>query len=391
MGGDGTRVVVIGGGICGSAVALALAKAGFEVTVCEAHPYAAADIGAFLTLASNGMLALAQLDAAAAVADVGFPLTEMRLLDESGGQIALGPLGDHEHPLTRFRCLRWGQLVATLQAQVRQREIELRHGARLVGVVEDAQAVTARFDDGTSLTADLLIGADGLNSTVRTLIDPDARQPRYAGQRVFYGYADEATDAAAAHTAAQITMIRGSRSAFGYAASPGGQTYWFARLSDRELTPQEIAGTTPEHWRADLLDALRGDATPAAGIVAATGDDLKATNARDLPDLRRWATDRMLLIGDAAHAASPATGQGASMALEDAVILAKALRDVGDRGPALELYERIRRPRVDHNIAVSARLTAGEQATQAPSTSNAATYTDAHVRDQLEWDLPLTK
>jgi 2-polyprenyl-6-methoxyphenol hydroxylase-like FAD-dependent oxidoreductase len=380
MVGETTRVLVIGGGISGAAAALALGKAGFAVTVCEAHPYAAADLGAFLTLASNGMLALGQLDAATAVAEVGFPLTHLGILDQTGAEVATTPLGEHQDPLAQFRCLRWSELTAVLQTQVRLRGIRLLHGARLVNVVADARAVTAWFDDGTSIAADLLIGADGLNSTARTLIDPHAARPRYAGQRVFYGYTGEA---AAPHAPGRITMVRGSQSAFGYAVSPSAQTYWFARVPGSELTPEQITGTSPDQWRAELLAVLRPDATPAADIVAATGDQLMVTNASDLPDVRRWSTERMLLIGDSAHAASPATGQGASMAIEDAVILAKALRDSDEPSQAFQLYERIRRPRVDQNIAVSARLTAGHRPAPQPSPSPDPVH-------QLNWNTRLT-
>lgn len=384
MVGDTTQVLVIGAGISGTAAALALAKAGFAVTVCEAHPHSATDLGAFLTLASNGMLALAQLDAASAVSEVGFPLTQMRILDQDGAEVATMPLGQHQDRLARFRCLRWGELSAALQAQVRRREIPLRHGARLVTVVEDARAVTAWFDDGTSVGADLLIGADGLNSTVRTLIDPQAARPRYAGQRVFFGYTGEA---APPHAPERITMVRGRQSAFGYAVSPQAETYWFARLPAEELAPDQIAETPPEQWSAQLLAAVRPDATPAGDIVAATGDRLMVTNARDLPDLRRWSTSRMLLIGDAAHAASPATGQGASMAIEDAVVLAKALRDSNQRDQAWRLYEQTRRPRVEQNIAVSARLTSGQQPAPAARPSPGA---DPDLMWQLDWNTPLT-
>jgi len=380
---DTNEVLVIGGGIAGTAAALALDRAGLHVTLCEAHPRAAGDIGAFLTLASNGMLALAQLEAAVPISQVGFPLTEMCILNSDGAEIMTRPLGEHQDPLTRFRCLRWRELAAALQAEVRKRGIELRHGAEIVAAVEDSRGVTATFDDGTTTTADLLIGADGLNSTVRTLIDPQAVSPRYAGQRVFYGYTGAADPP---HAPARITMVRGQGSAFGYTVSPDAQTFWFARLPGAALSPEQITGTPPGQWRDELLAVLRPDATPAADIVAATGDELLVTNATDLPSVRRWSTDRMLLIGDAAHAASPATGQGASMAMEDAVLLAKALRDSDERAPALTLFERIRRPRVEQNIAASAALSAG-QPPRPPA--RPAAGDDSELRSQLDWNTPL--
>ncbi|MFJ1709281.1 FAD-dependent monooxygenase [Kitasatospora sp. NPDC088346] len=355
------RIMVIGGGIAGTAVALGLHKAGFGVTVHEAHPDSGADTGAFLTLASNGMRALAQLDAAALVAGLGFPLTAMNVLDESGHELAAVPLGEHEHPLTRYRCLRRAALGAALQREVRRRGIPIRHAARLVGVAERSEDVTVTFADGSSATADLVIGADGLHSAVRGRLDPDGAGPEYAGQRVFYGYTADAV-VPPDSPSDRITMVRGSATAFGYAVSPAGETYWFARVPGPPATAEELAGTTPDAWREQLLPLLRADRTPAAGIVAATGEQLMVTNALHLGPGGRWHGPRTVLIGDAAHAASPATGQGASMALEDAVVLAKALRDARSPAAALERYELLRRPRTERNIEVSGRLTAARSA-----------------------------
>ncbi|OEV12946.1 FAD-dependent oxidoreductase [Streptomyces nanshensis] len=348
------RILIIGGGIAGTAAALALDKAGFGVTVHEAHPDSGADIGAFLTLASNGMLALAQFGAAEAVARRGFELTAMRLTGDTGAVVSTVPLGETGDPLRRFRCLRRAELCAALREVAVSRGIEIRQGERFVTAVEDADGVTAEFADGTTARGDLLLGADGIHSVVRPLTDPEAAAPRYAGQRVFYGYS---TEAAPPHEPGRIEMLRGSSSAMGYTVSPGGETYWFARVSADELSEDEIAGTTPAQWRERLLPLLRPDATPAADIVEATDGRLMVTNASDLASVGRWRTPRMLLVGDAAHAASPATGQGASMALEDAVVLAKSLRDAPDTASALEQYEELRRPRVERNIVNSARLT----------------------------------
>jgi 2-polyprenyl-6-methoxyphenol hydroxylase-like FAD-dependent oxidoreductase len=398
-------ILIIGGGIAGTATALALQKAGLEATVYEAHPDSAEDIGAFLTLASNGMRALAQVDAAEAVAAVGFPLTAMRVVDGSGALVADVPLGDHDVPPTRFRCLLRGELNQALQREARRRGIGIRHSARLVGCEEGPAGVTVTFADGSSATGDLLIGADGLNSTVRTLVHPAAPGSRYAGQRVFYGYTD---DAAPETGPERITMVRSHRAAFGYAVSPAGEVHWFARVSGDPVPVAEIAHRAPKEWRDELVPLLRGDDTPAADIVAATGDRLMVTNACDLPLGTPWRSARTVLVGDAAHAASPATGQGASMALEDAVVLAKALRDTGTTQAALALYEQLRRPRVDHNTTASARLTAGEgangvdavpdddrrrqgqQQSQERAPQRPVSHIDAELTRQLDWDTRLS-
>ena len=381
-----TRILVIGGGIAGAATALALHKAGFDVAVHEAHPDTAGDIGAFLTLASNGMRALAQLDASDAVTALGFPLRSMRVLDDQGSEVAHVPLGEADDALLRYRCLRRGELSAALQAEVVRRGIGLSHGARLVSVENGADEVTARFADGSVATGDLLIGADGLNSIIRRSIAPGA-EPVYAGQSVFYGYTRSAP---AAEETGHITMVRGSTAAFGCAVSPDGEAYWFARVGGQAVPAEELAHPVPSRWREQLVELLRHDPTPAAGIVAASTDGIMATNATEIPLGTPWRSGRTLIVGDAAHAASPATGQGASMALEDAVILAKSLRDTPDADSALSLYEACRRPRVEHNITASGEISRGTRTPprtgRAPSPQRPG---DDTLARQLDWDVDM--
>jgi 2-polyprenyl-6-methoxyphenol hydroxylase-like FAD-dependent oxidoreductase len=289
-------------------------------------------------------------------------------------------MGEVSDPLLHYRCLRRGDLNTALQSEARRRGIPVRHGARLVSVEDGPDKVTAHFADGTTATGDLLIGADGLNSAVRRSISPRT-QPLYAGQYVFYGYTRAVSPPGAD---ACITMVRGSGAAFGYAVSPEGEAYWFARVSGDPLPAEELAQGTAAHWRDLLLPLVRQDATPAADLVAATGDDLMVTNATEIPTGTAWRSGRTLLLGDAAHAASPATGQGASMALEDAVVLAKSLRDAPDTAAALTLYETLRRPRVEHNITVSGNISRGT-----PTPSAAARPSDEDLARLLEWDADL--
>ncbi|KUL38919.1 monooxygenase [Streptomyces sp. NRRL F-4489] len=385
-----THILVIGGGIAGTATAMALHKAGFDVTVHEAHPDTAEDIGAFLTLASNGMRALAQLDASDAVASVGFPLRSMRVLDGQGAELAHVPLGEADDARLRYRCLRRGELNAALQGEAMRRGIGFSHGTRLVSVENGPEQVTAHFGDGSVATGDLLIGADGLNSTVRRSFAPGT-EPVYAGQSVFYGYT---RNAVVAQDTDLLTMVRGSTGTFGYALSPDGETYWFARVTGPALASDELGHPAPSHWRERLVELLRQDATPAADIVASSSDGIMATNATEIPPGTPWRSGRTLIVGDAAHAASPATGQGASMALEDAVILAKALRDAPGPESAFALYETCRRPRVEHNTTVSGQISRGTRTP--PSTAAGRTPSPSPQRPgddtlaaQLDWDVDL--
>ncbi|MEF3113616.1 FAD-dependent oxidoreductase [Streptomyces chrestomyceticus] len=379
------RILVVGGGIAGTATALALHKAEFDVVVHEAHPDSAEDIGAFLTLASNGMRALAQLGAADAVTSVGFPLRSLRLLDDRGSEVAHAPMGEADDALLRYRCLRRGELNAALQAEAVRRGVPIVHGARLVSFENGPHRVSARFADGSDATGDLLIGADGVHSTLRRSIAPGV-EPVSAGQRVFYGYTRSAP---VADETGHITMVRGSNASFGYAVSPDRETYWFARVATETL-PAEEPVSGPSRRREQLVALLRADATPAADIVAASTDGIMATNATEIPPGIPWHSGRTLIIGDAAHAASPATGQGASMALEDAVVLAKSLRDAPDAERAFALYEACRRPRVEHNITVSGQISRGTRTP--PRTGSAPSPRrpgDDALIAQLDWDTDL--
>ncbi|MFH8336650.1 FAD-dependent oxidoreductase [Streptomyces sp. AM6-12] len=381
-----TRVLVIGGGIAGSAAALGLHRAGLDVRVYEAHPGADQDAGAFLTLASAGMRALTQLEAGRAVTAIGFPLTSLRLLDAAGTELAHVPLGEVAEPGLRYRCLRRAELNSALQQEVSRRGIRLVRGARLTSVTGGPGGVTARFADGGTAGGELLIGADGLNSTVRRALAPEVR-PGYAGQRVFYGRTPGAPGTGGSGV---ITMVRGSTSAFGYAQAPAGETYWFARVGGDPL-PERGPGARSAVPREELLPLLRADPTPAAALVAACPGPVMVTNATEMPLGTRWHTGRVLLVGDAAHAASPATGQGASMALEDAVVLAKALRDLPDPERAFEAYERHRRPRVEHNITVSGGISRGTHAPARPAApDHRPDHQDEELIRQLDWDTPLS-
>ncbi|MET8976909.1 FAD-dependent oxidoreductase [Streptomyces sp. NPDC004539] len=383
-----TRVLVVGGGIAGAASALALDRAGLDVEVFEAHPDSAEDLGAFLTLASNGMRALRELGATDAVTAIGFPLRAIRLLEATGAEAAHAPMGEAHDPSLNFRCLRRGEFAVALQEEAVRRGIAVRYGARLTRVEDGADGITAHFDDGSTATGDLLLGADGLGSVVREAVAPGTA-PGYAGQYVFYGYTKDVAPAADTDC---FTMVRGSGAAFGFACSPDGETYWFARVGGDPLTEQAIAEGTPADWRDLLVPLLRKDDTPAAAMVAGTPDHLMVTNATELPVGMPWRSGRALILGDAAHAASPATGQGASMALEDAVVLAKCLRDLPDTDTALARYEALRRPRVEHNIVTSGAMSRGTYtATDANGRPVGKTRPgDDTLAELLDWEADIT-
>jgi 2-polyprenyl-6-methoxyphenol hydroxylase-like FAD-dependent oxidoreductase len=141
-------------------------------------------------------------------------------------------------------------------------------------------------------------------------------------------------------------MIFGRHAFFGYVVDPGGGTVWFANVPRAKVSAAERAATTEEQWRRRLIDLFAADRGPAAELIAAGRLELAGDNTHDLPRVPFWHRGAMVIVGDAAHAPSPTSGQRAPMAADGAVVLAKCLRDLPDVPQALATYERPRRRRV---------------------------------------------
>jgi 2-polyprenyl-6-methoxyphenol hydroxylase-like FAD-dependent oxidoreductase len=339
-----SKVIIAGGGVAGTATALALLRAGIEAEVYEAHPSGGADAGAFLTVMRNGMVALAGIGAAEAVDAVSFPARAVTLLDGEGRRLGHRPIEGPARSLTR------AALYRALQELAQARGVRVHHGKLMTGASGGPDGVEVSFADGSRASGDVLVGADGIHSRTRRLIDPDAPEPRYSGQHVVYGYVPGNP---AGLDPDEYHMIRGSRAFFGVTVPGGdGRTWWFARI--RGEGP--AAGLRPDQWRDLVLQMCRDDATPAHALIAASGTDIVGGDSYDIPTTPHWHNARMVLAGDAAHAAVPAAAQGASMAIEDAVALATALHAHDDPATAFAAYEARRRAETEETVAASARL-----------------------------------
>jgi len=173
--------LVVGGGIAGPVVAMALQRAGIPSTIYEANPATSNGVGSFLTVASNGLDALQAIDAHRPVAAAGVRTHRMVISSGSGkvlGEVDAGiPLTDGSTTTTIERA----RLHRALHDEARGRGISIVHGKQLVGVEETEDGVVALFDDGTREEGGFLVGADGIWSSVRTLIDPQAPRPEYTG------------------------------------------------------------------------------------------------------------------------------------------------------------------------------------------------------------------
>jgi FAD-dependent urate hydroxylase len=348
------NAVIIGCGIAGPVAAMALQRAGIDAVIYEAHDGPADFVGSFLNVASNGLDALRTLDAHRQVLTEGFPTPQMVMWSGTGkrlGEVANGlTLSDGTTSVTIKR----GLLHRALRDEAVRRGIRIEVGKRLVGIDDQADGVIARFEDGSHAQGDFLIGVDGLHSRVRQIVDKAAPKPRDTGLLSLGGIA---RNAAVAPTPNTYHMIFGKRAFFGYSARPSGEIYWFANVSRRdEPTRQELSAVTPRAWKRELLDLFADDAGPATMIIESAGDELGAYPIHDMPTVPTWHRGAIALAGDAAHATSPSSGQGASIAIEDAIVLAKCLRDLPGHANAFATYAQLRRARVEKIVKYSARV-----------------------------------
>jgi 2-polyprenyl-6-methoxyphenol hydroxylase-like FAD-dependent oxidoreductase len=342
--------LVVGGGIAGPVAALALRKAGIEPVVYEAYETGAEGVGGTLTVAPNGLDALAIVGADEVVRDVGQPMHHTVMADGHGRRLAefAGLPG-----LPASQALWRSDLYRALHDHAVAHGIAIEHGKRLVDVEEAPGGIVARFADGGVARGDVLIGADGIRSTVRTLIDPGAPGPDHVPLLNLAAVADVAIPG----RPGAGYFVFGRRAFLGYWVQPDGTTAWFANIPDaRPMTVAEARAVAPGQWLARLRDVY-ADEVPAAQLLEHTrADRVHALGSvQIMPALERWHRGRMVLVGDAAHAPSPSSGQGASLAGESAIELARCLRDVGDVPSAFAAYERLRRRRVERVAARAAK------------------------------------
>ncbi|MER5867560.1 FAD-dependent oxidoreductase [Kitasatospora sp. NPDC002040] len=334
------RITVIGGGVAGAATALALRRTGAEVTVHEAYQDPAGAVGSFISLAANGLRGLAALGCLPEVQRRGFAVAEQRMWSATGRLLGAMPRGRLAGDTLRSVTLMRGQLVEALRTEAERAGATLRTGQRLTGLTEHADGVRAEFADGSTTEADLLVGADGLWSATRTLLDPAAPGPAYAG---LYSVSGRAEGVPGDPSVFNLTF--GRSGAFVHLPAPDGSTWWSAQVAAPE--PPDLAAVPQADWPDRLAGLYRHEQLPLA-LLRATTEVHRPTLMHTLPAVPTWHSRRVVLVGDAAHPVG--AGQGASMALEDAVVLAQVLQ----RGGPLAEYDRLRRDRIGRMLKAAA-------------------------------------
>jgi 2-polyprenyl-6-methoxyphenol hydroxylase-like FAD-dependent oxidoreductase len=341
--------LVIGGGVAGPVAALALHRAGIEATVYEAYPTLAEGIGGSIAIAPNGQAALELVGARDAVTAAALPIPRT-VMSFNGKEVAIPPLAG----LPPLAIVRRNDLHRALHEVAQTKGVRIEHGKRLIAVEENPTGVTAQFDDGTAESADVLIGADGIHSTVRTMIDPAAPGAGYTGMLGFEAVIDHTV-----HSDPGVMFFAfGAKAYYLYWALPDGRTHWGANLpQDKPMRLTEARDVPAEEWLRRLRETY-GDDDPGGDLVRRiTPDQLHVTGSLHImPSVPRWHRGRLVLVGDAVHAPSNSSGQGASLAIESAIELARCLRDISDPRAAFATYESRRRPRVERITARAAKV-----------------------------------
>lgn len=338
------HVIVVGGGIGGLTTAIALAQRGHSVDVLERAGELRA-LGAGLTLQINAVKALSRLGIMQAVMSAGQVMKHASLLTWTGDVIS-------QTDLERLATSIGAPSVGIHRAALQQTLVEalgtarLHLGVEVRGFVQDEKSATLILGDGSKRSADVVIGADGIHSALRAQLH-GKREPEYAGYTCWRGVCENT----GIIEPTRVSESWGDAQRFGLVPIGQGRLYWFA-----------VADAPPGHHdgpdvKAELHERFAGWHSEVGRTIEATpASSIMRNDIADRKTLHPWGQGRVTLLGDAAHPMTPNLGQGACMAIEDAVVLAGALHELPDPEAALRLYEARRQERTDTVVNTARRF-----------------------------------
>jgi 2-polyprenyl-6-methoxyphenol hydroxylase-like FAD-dependent oxidoreductase len=350
------KALIIGAGIAGPVTAIFLKRAGFDVQLFEAWPYSTG-IGGGLQIAPNGMHVLDEIGLAGEMIAAGSICESFDFLTQSGAPIA---------SLNRNMKQRFGQpavnmcrstLLEALINRAWSENVELHFEKRLARIEDRAdQPVVVHFTDGSSAEGDFVIGADGVHSAVRQHVIPDGPRPFDTGLVGFGGFVPRSLlkDFGVGQ---RVIATFGQSGFFGYGfAGPDPDTgaMWWSTQPSHGVPAATFRAMDPEEMRRHLLDFHTGWHEPIPLILKAA-HNIAVTDTLDVATLPTWSRGRTLLVGDAAHATSPHAGQGASLALEDAMRLGLLMARGDELRQTFQAFEEERRGRAEKIVAIARR------------------------------------
>jgi len=337
------RIAVIGAGIGGLSAAVALRRAGFDVTVFEQAP-ALTEIGGGINIGPNAARILSRLGLGDALERVAVrPVSTRQCRWQDGRSLQWAPLNPLCEALygAPYLMIHRADLLSIVASGLPTERIHLGH--RLVGLTDRGDCAEVRFDGGARMTADLVIGADGIHSTVRTAL-LGAEAPRFAGCVAYRGLVP-------VERVADLALEVGLQSWLGPGAHfvhyfvSGGSLLNFVGWTEHDEWNRE--DWTDRATIARALAAFEGWHPQVRRIIGAA-DTCFVWALFDREPLSRWSVGRTTLLGDACHPMYPFMAQGAAQAIEDGAVLTACLVAGGAQDPAetLRRYERLRLPRV---------------------------------------------
>jgi len=337
------KAIIIGCGISGPVMALFLRKIGIEATIYEAQTQHRDDAGTFLGISPNG---LNVLNAFIPLDTVLTDFTPGRMSFFNAKNKNIGEI-DNARQKELYGAetvqLKRGLLNKVVRTVAIENGIRIELGKKLKEISQTEKTATAFFDDGTSTTADFILGCDGIHSATRKLIFPDGPKIVYTGLLSTGGYS---TLPNVKDLYGSIRMTFGEKSFFAYAVSNLGEVWWFNNIAqEKEPGRNELTKLELNQLKNILLDLHKNDPEPIVDIIK-SANNVEIYPIYDIPFLEKWHKGRVCLLGDSAHATAPHIGQGASLALEDTLVLAKCIRDCPSLEAAFEKFQSLRQRRV---------------------------------------------
>ena len=333
------KAIIIGAGIGGVTAAIALKRAGLDVTVYE-RAEELREVGSGLPLWTNALRALGALGLANELERLGEQVTSVRVTTWKGNVLTDTKNDKHLKSLgTITIVVHRAELLALLLKTLGQDTVRL--GMTCIGFTQDATGVTVQFANGLEVRGDVLIGADGIHSVTRTQLF-GLIKPHYVGYTCWRGLA---------HTPriGLETWAWGKGCQLGITPMNQGRAYWFVQKYALE-GEEDKPGTRKQA----ILDTFHDWHDPIPAVIEATAEnDILRNDIYELQHLHQWSSGRVTLLGDAAHAMTPNLGQGACQAIEDAVALADCLKKATHIPVALTNYEKQRIKRVNRIARVA--------------------------------------
>ncbi|HYB02565.1 MAG TPA: FAD-dependent monooxygenase [Ktedonobacteraceae bacterium] len=322
------KAIIIGGGIGGVTAAIALKQAGLDVTVYE-RAEELQEVGSGLPLWTNALRALYELGLTDELERLGVQVTSVRVTTWNGDTLTDTKNDKHLIKLgTITIVVHRAELLALLLKTLGEDNVQL--GMTCIGFTQDASGITAQFANGQEVRGDVLIGADGIHSVIRTQLFGFIK-PLYVGYTCWRGLA---------HTTRTNleTWAWGKGCQFGITPMNQGRAYWFVQ----KYAPEGEADK-PGGRKQAILDMFHDWHDPIPAVIDATAEaDILRNDIYELQHLHHWSQGRVTLLGDAAHAMTPNLGQGACQAIEDAIALADCLQNAVNIPAALTNYEKRR-------------------------------------------------